>query len=340
MIEKTVFENLEEIINFVKEIYGIKITNVKKIDKGSANIYSLNNDKYILKEFQSKYTQKEIKKEIVVINHLKKKGIQVPTYVKTLNEEYSCVYKGKIMIIQEFIAGETLNNNDGTYEQTMECAEIYGKIVLALEDLPMKLPSSDISTWYSQESFETSIKKHKELISMLDDTNETDAKIKNDIEEKLKMINVIKDTLDFYEMNNMTIKNTHGDYNLLQFIYKNGKVAAVIDFVSACQMPIVWELIRSYSYIDSEAKNGKFNLDNFTKYVKTFNKFVKLNKYDLKYMSYIYLIQILNSTFGYKQYIYDHSKIDLLKFGCLRTNICRYLFNNAQVISNKLDSEL
>ena len=114
MIEKTVFENLEEIINFVKEIYGIKITNVKKIDKGSANIYSLNNDKYILKEFQSKYTQKEIKKEIVVINHLKKKGIQVPTYVKTLNEEYSCVYKGKIMIIQEFIAGETLNNNNGT----------------------------------------------------------------------------------------------------------------------------------------------------------------------------------------------------------------------------------
>ena len=99
-------------------------------------------------------------------------------------------------------------------------------------------------------------------------------------------------------------------------------------------------LIRSYSYIDKDAKAGTFNLDTFVDYVKTFNKYIKLNKYDLKYIAYLYLIQILNSNFGYKQYIYNHENKELLKFGFLRTNICRYLFNNASIISKRLENEI
>jgi len=340
MIEETVFINNEEIISFVKEVYGLDITVVKKIDRGSANIYSLNNDEYILKEFQSRYTKEEIDKEIAVINHLKKHGIQVPIYIETLNKEYNCIYKERTVIIQEFIEGDILDNNGGNYKQTIECAEIYGKIVSSLETLPVELPSSDISSWYSKENFETSIKKHEDLLPLLDENDKTDIKIKNDIEEKIRMIKTVRDTLDFSEMLNLTIKNTHGDYNLLQFIYKDGKVTAVIDFVSACKMPIVWELIRSYSYIDEDAKDGEFNLDTFVTYVRIFNDYVKLNNYDIKYMTYIYLIQILSSNYGYKQYIYDHSKTSLLKFGYLRTNICKYLFHNAKIISDRLNSEL
>ena len=52
MLEQTIFENNEEIINYVKNNYDLEVTDVTKIDRGSANIYSLNN-KYILKEFQS-----------------------------------------------------------------------------------------------------------------------------------------------------------------------------------------------------------------------------------------------------------------------------------------------
>ena len=62
MIEKTVFENEEEIISYVKKVYDLDIYNVSKINRGSANIYSLNDDKYILKEFQSKYSKIEIDK--------------------------------------------------------------------------------------------------------------------------------------------------------------------------------------------------------------------------------------------------------------------------------------
>ena len=103
MIEKTVFENNEEIILYVKEIYGLDIHNVRKIDRESANIYSLNDNKQILKEFQSKYSKVEIDKEIEVINHLRKFDIKVPKYVRTLNNRYDDVYKNKTIIIKQLV---------------------------------------------------------------------------------------------------------------------------------------------------------------------------------------------------------------------------------------------
>lgn len=337
MLEKSVFTNKKEIINFVKEKYGINVTDIKIIDRGSANIYSLNKDEYVLKEFQSKYTKEEIEKEITIINHLKKDGIKVPSYIKTINDTYYSLYKNKVIIIQKFIEGYTLDRNEGNYEQTIECAKVYGMIVKSLENLDILLPLNDLSYLFSKEIFEKSIEKHQELLKVINDKDDEETlKIKRDLEEKINMIKDISEENIFIDTKKLTIKNTHGDFNVLQFIYKNDHINSVIDFVSACRMPIVWELIRSYSYIDKNVKNGIFNLDIFTDYIKEFNKYVKLNEYDLKYMSYIYLIQLLSSTYGYKEYINNNENIELLEFAYFRTNICKYLFNNAEKISNRL----
>ena len=210
-------------------------------------------------------------------------------------------------------------------------------IVKSLESLDISLPLNDLSYLFSKEIFEKSIEKHQELLKIINDKDDEETlKIKRDLEEKINMIKEISEENIFINTKKLTIKNTHGDFNVLQFIYKNDHINSVIDFVSACRMPIVWELIRSYSYIDKNVKNGIFNLDTFTDYIKEFNKYVKLNKYDLKYMSYIYLIQLLSSTYGYKEYINNNENIELLEFAYFRTNICKYLFNNAEKISNRL----
>lgn len=335
MLEKSVFINKKEIINFVKEKYRINVTNIKIIDRGSANIYSLNGDEYILKEFQSKYTKEEIEKEITIINHLKKDSIKVPSYIKTINDTYYSLYKNKVIIIQKFIEGYTLDINEGNYEQTIECAKVYGMIVKSLENLDILLPLNDLS--FSKENLTKGIEKHQKLLELINDKDDEETlKIKRDLEEKINMIKNLSKENIFIDTKKLTIKNTHGDFNILQFIYKNNHINSVIDFVSACRMPIVWELIRSYSYIDKDVKNGIFNLDTFTDYIKEFNKYVKLNDYDLKYMSYIYLIQLLSSTYGYKEYINNNENIELLEFAHFRTNICKYLFNNAENISNRL----
>lgn len=335
MLEKSVFTNKKEIINFVKEKYGINVTNIKIINRGSANIYSLNKDEYVLKEFQSKYTKDEIEKEITIINHLKKDDIKVPSYIKTINDTYYFLYKDKVIIIQKFIEGYTLNRNEGNYEQTIECAKVYGMIVKSLENLDILLPLNDLS--FSKENLTKGIEKHQKLLELIDDKKDDETlKIKKNLEEKIDMLKDISKKNIFIDTKKLTIKNTHGDFNVLQFIYKNDHINSVIDFVSACKMPVVWELIRSYSYIDKDVKNGIFNLDTFTDYIKEFNKYVKLNEYDLKYMSYIYLIQLLGSTYGYKKYINNNENIELLEFAYFRTDICRYLFNNAENISTRL----
>ena len=337
MIEETVFNN-ELLIEVIKEKYNINKFDVKKLNRGSANLYSLNNDTYVLKEFQSKYTKEEIEKEIAIINHLKNNEVLVPEYISTINNEYSFVFKGKVITLQKFLDGYTMDSNTADYDQMLESAKELGKIVKSLETLDFELPNNDVTSWYSSEELNEGILKHKDLLSKV--TGEHKEKIVNDLETKISMINYTLENLNFEEMKNLTSKNTHGDYSVLQFIYKGGKINAIIDFVSACKMPVVWEIIRSYSYIDKDAAGGKINIDNLVDYVKEFSKYVELNEVDIKYMSHLYLIQLLTSTYGYKQYIGDNTKVDLLKFAYFRTNLCKHLFENANLITEKLKKEI
>ena len=99
MIEETVFTK-KKIIEVVKNIYNIDVYQVEKLNRGSANLYSINKDEYVLKEFQTKYTKEEIDKEIIIINHLKNDNIPVPEYIKTITGEYSFVYENKVIIMQ------------------------------------------------------------------------------------------------------------------------------------------------------------------------------------------------------------------------------------------------
>ena len=52
-------------------------------------------------------------------------------------------------------------------------------------------------------------------------------------------------------------------------------------------------------------------------------------------MPYLYMFQLFSSTYGYKEYIYNNKK-ELLEFAYFRTNLATYLFNNAELISNRL----
>lgn len=331
MLDKTMLTN-KIIVDIAKSIYGIDINKIERLNRGSANIYVLNNNQYVLKEFQSKYTKEEIDKEIIIINHLKKDNIPVPEYLKTKSGVYNYTYKNRVIIIQKYIDGHTIESNTGTKEQVMESAQYLGKIVKSLDTLKITLPYCDMS--YTKKTLDESITNHQELLNKITENNYP--QIYKDLTDKISMLKYIKDNIDLSNTDKITIMNTHGDYSVLQFIYKNDKINAIIDFVSACKMPVVWEVIRSYSYIDEKAKDGILEVNNLTQYVKCFANYVQLNNYDLKYMSYLYLIQLLTSTYGYKQYLRDNTKIDLLEFAYFRTKLCRYLFDNANQISNTL----
>ena len=339
MVEKTEFTE-HTIKSEVKKHYGMRINDIKVVNGGSANIYKLTSDKgdkYILKEFQSKFSGKTILKEINIINFLRDKGLSVPEYVTCLDGKQYFEYNDKTVIIQRFIDGRTQENYSGSEKQMLESAKYLGIIVNALEDYPYDdMFGCNIEKYTSDEIIDKSIAKHEKLIPLAEEDEAHGAEIVNDLKDKIEMLKEVKNDGTFKKATNVTIKKTHGDYNVLQFIYNDeGKIKAIIDFVNAGELPIVWEIARSYNYIDKDCRNGDFNIDHLVMYIKEYLKYSKLNKDDLKYLPYVYLVQVLSSTYGYKEYL-KNGNLDLLRFGKERTNICRYLIKNAKEISKRL----
>ncbi len=337
--------NLNEQI--IKELldknYGIEIREIEKINRGTANIFKIkSNDKaYVLKEFSEGRTEESVIKETNIINFLKEKGINVPVYIKSKQNGFYIKFENRIIILQECIDGYTMENNTGDYKKTIQSAKILGEMTQALEDYEGLEEDGIIEKWFSKESLEKGIAKMDDLINKLNLDNPYRETFEKDLQDKINMSKDLLNNFDFEIIRKMTIMNSHGDYSVQQLIYNddNGKTT-VIDFETAKKLPIIWEVMRSYSYIDEEVKNGQINIDTLVEYVKEFTKYIQLNEYDLKYAPQIYLIQIVSSPFGYKQYNDDYEKTGLLEFALFRTNLCRYLYNNSKEISTRLQKEV
>lgn len=321
MIEKRLL-NKTKIRKLFRDEYSLNAKNIELVSSGSAEIYKIDNE-YILKLFQSKYTKKEILKEVKVINYLKKKNIPVPTYVKTNKNDYVVKIENRFLIVQYYIDGKTKDKFEGTIDEIKECGYLHGLIVKSL--LGYKNVQIDKMDWYNKKE---NIAKIKKIIKM-----GNNKLIKEDLNKKISMIENLN--YDFKDIDKITFYTSHGDFSYLQFIYDNGGVKAIIDFIKVKKLPIVWEIIRSFTYMDKDAKNGIINVDNLVLYVKEFMKLVPLSKTDLEYMPYIYVCQLLRSTYGYKEYYLNKNK-EALQFAHFRTNLCEYLYKNAEMISKKL----
>lgn len=336
--------NLNE--NTIKRIlednYNIETSKVTKIDRGTANIFEVQSKekKYILKEFSEGRSEDSVIKETNIINFLKDRNIKVPVYIKSTQGNFYIKFENRIIIVQEYVDGYTMENNTGDYNKTIESATILGKMTKELKDYAGLEEDGIIEKWFSKESLENGITKMLDLKSKLNADNPYKSIFEKDLEDKINMSKDLIENFKFDIIQKLTIMNSHGDYSVQQLIYNDKEETTVIDFETAKKLPIIWEVMRSYSYIDKEAKNGNLNLNTLVDYVKEFSKYVKLNEYDLKYAAKIYLIQIVSSPFGYKQYNDNYEKTGLLEFALFRTNLCRYLYKNSDEISLRLQKEI
>lgn len=338
MLEVTTF-NEEKIKTTLLDVYGISIEKIERINQGTANIFKLydKDKKYVLKEYQSKYKKEDILKEIGAISYLKEKtDIPLPEYIMSKNGEYCFEHQGKVAVLQFFIEGHTFNKNEGNYQQIMDSAEFLGKIVQVFEEYNCS-DYVNVLDWISTEELSKANEKFDKILYQINDTK-IENKIREDIIFKKDLINKLQKEIDIDELSKITHKVSHGDYSYLQFIYdKKNKVKAIIDFIKVKKLPVVWEIARSYTYIDKKAKKGEIDVDNLVEYVKSFMNFSKLNKYDLKYLPFVYLIQLARSPFGYEQYYKKvENKEELIDFAFYRTNICKSLNEKATEISNRL----
>ena len=337
-LEKTKLTK-EKIIDIVTNDYGLLgIIQINYINRGTSNIFQVivNDKKYILKEFNSERTIEYIEKEINIINFLSTKGISVPRYIQLKNGEYYTKYQDRIIIMQEFIEGEVLEDNSANHEQLIKSAKLLGKLIKTLEKHPDLDDEDIINQKFSKRYLLDAIEKIKIEKNKINTDNKYKEIFIKDYETKIGIAQELANNFNFEIINKLTIKNTHGDYCNLQLIYNNKEDITVIDFETAKKMPIIWDIMRSYCYMDKEAKDGIVNIENLKEYVKEVNKYIKLNKYDLKYAADIFLIQLIGSVFGYREYNKDYNQKNLLRFALFRTKICKDLYKNSNKISKEL----
>lgn len=327
-----------EIKQILIDNYGIVPETIIEINRGTADIFKIitRRKKYIFKEFIEGRKANLVIKEIEIINFLKENDICVPTYVKTIKNDMYCENRGRIIVVQEFIDGYTLENSSGNYEEMIKSAKMLGKLVKVFTNYKSLSDDGIIEKNFSSNGLKNGINKMKILREEIKSNNNYSAKIKEDLDWKIDTANELLQKFEFNIINDVTIANSHGDYCSQQLIFKENGEVAVIDFERAKRIPIVWEIMRSYSYIDRDCKDGEINIDNLYSYFKEFQKYYKLNQFDLIYAADIYLIQLIVSVFGYKEYNDNYEKEELLNFGFFRTNLCRNLYKNRKQISEKL----
>ena len=291
--------------NILKEKYNIFCKDISKIPGGSANLYKVianNLDKYVIKEYQDNFNLGRVEIEIEVSNLLSQHGIQTAEFIKTITNKDYVTNKNNIIVVQKYIDGIKYDFHTLNKQQYLEAAKYLRRIVDILNESNVNLPFFNMDI-FEENFISKTIEKCDYLSARCEDSQILDIlKIKKRMLEKSK-------TYDFSEIYKVTFLKSHGDYNKSQIIYDDfGHIKAIIDFASAKKLPIVWDLLRSFIFMDSSYQNGGFDLEHFIEYLQCFNNHNVLNEYDIKYMFLVYYMYILNSTFGLEQYIFQSSE--------------------------------
>jgi len=335
--EKSIVSKLE-IRTLVRGKYNLQIQNIKRIDSGSANIYYLqdiNHNEFILKEFQSKYNKEKLKYESVVNKLLIKKGFPTSEIIPCSNGEYVWEFKNRAFHLQEYASGITYSQNEAPKWLLDQSIVALAKIHELLKVLP-KLPEGLPKSKWNEGSINKKKEKVKKLIvsyNKLDQSCPLHSRALEDLKYKLKTISkIINPKIEF---DKLTVKNTHGDFNINQIICKNNSISSIIDFSAVHSLPIGWEIIRSFTYAHSKSKSGEIHLPDFIEYVKRYKEFSDINSYDIISMPMLYYAQLSRSVYGYKEYLNSKNQ-SLLEFTIWRTDLRMFLERNMEKLQYEL----
>ena len=340
MLEKSTVTE-KDIKILLADKYRIRqVNNVIHLKSGSANCYRIQTAEgdFILKEFQSEYSVNDVKMEPIVTEFVRERGIPATRSLPTMTGEYVWEFRGRAFHLQEFVQGIIFANNKAPYWLLQDSARILGRLHQILSDFPL-LKEGMGPEWFGKWNVDRSRQQYVALIEVAErlPQNGKKERILTDLYYKIEQISKMAHI--HVKPDKLTCRNSHGDYNILQFICGPSSVKALIDFSAACVLPVVWEIIRSYTYADPECINSQINISNLKNYVLFYlESGGELTRYDLEMMPHLKHFQLLRSRYGYKEYLVlnTENREQLIDFGFWRTNMCRWLEKHRAVLSREL----
>jgi Ser/Thr protein kinase RdoA (MazF antagonist) len=322
VLETSVVAGFEELAELVRSVWGIDPESSRSVDSGSANcrILIAADARYFLKEYQHGVSEAKISAEAAILDHLRADGVPVSRVVSTRHGDTVHRFRARTFQLQTYIDGTTFSPYAAPVWLSRALPEMLGRIVTSLQRMPM-LPAVHQS-WFRRdfaaraEEFEAFASRSSRATWLASADRERLAGAARRRAELVRVVAGWKVPEDTF-----TCVNSHGDYSIHQVVCAEDDIAAVVDFVNAGCFPIVWELIRSFTYLDAASRNGGMDPAGLREYLAAFEEHVRLTWGDRRHMIDLYALQLAPSTFGLRQLLEGPvpEQDRLLEFACWRT---------------------
>jgi Putative homoserine kinase type II (protein kinase fold) len=328
----------EGIKNLIECQYGFRVFDINKLTIGAgSNTYEINTEcgKYILKNVDRNETNNP-QNEPALCDFLLQKGIPVSEFVKNKNGQFLWVHDGKNYHMQKFVDGITPKWHSAQDSLLCEAARTLAKIHTVLQGYS-PLPVGIGENFYKFMTPERALDSYQRSYQHAVDINDFDSA--EDLSFRVQLVQRI--TIPTICLDELTRRNTHGDYFISQLICDETKINAIIDWTTACIHPVVWEIVRFYVYAAPECKDGEINFDRFLMYVKEYLQYACLTVNDIRTMFHVFFHQIIVCDY-YNQYYQstaDNKKIYLHQ-AILSTKLMRWFDKNICDLSSRVIREL
>jgi Ser/Thr protein kinase RdoA (MazF antagonist) len=241
-------------------------------------------------------------------------GVRVAAPIRTLDGAFAAAGPRGNVYVQDFVEGETFRLNEAPGWYLDQSPRLLSRIRRALAGVP-PLPAC-----FDEAFLDPSTPAR--AMQALADREEAAARRRH------------LERVSGFHLNAhaLTRANSHGDFYIGQTICR-GREVTVIDWDSACCLPVCFELIMSYTYADPRCAQGRIDVDGLRRYLDLYLKDCTMQEADIRLMPYFYYHQlaVCNFTPPYEGLSPDYTRIATL---CDR--LMDWLYDHVETLSDAL----
>ena len=294
----------EEVQALLLTQYGLHLNTVKRSAVGAGS------DTWFLDcaegEFLLKYpAANEInhpEREPELCAFLRRNGISACDFLQDkTGSSLSRQADGRIFTVQRRFPGVTPEWNSASETVLLESAELLGRIHSVLRNHPA-LPEGIGAGFFANMTPRRVLTSYRSSLAAA--VRQGDSEIVDELEWRIGLMERFPAWT--FDLNRLTLCNTHGDYYISQFLCEDGHLTTVIDWTAACVHPAIWEILRSFVYGAPCCAEGKIDTQLLERYLTAYCRCGTLNAYDRENLYRLYFYQIAVCDY-YGQYYASHA---------------------------------